>query len=259
MSAFRRLCAAALAAAAAATTAPASAATLTHAYDFAAAKTVGADSYVVDLVGGADGLLLNGATVSGGLLSLDGLDDYVQFGTKIVATGGPFSVFARIEFQPNVSGITEIISQGNSGGPGFYFGENGGGGFRLGDATGGAPPVPAVGGFHALLFTYNAGIVTFSIDNGTPTVVGSSGFTTGGTDTRLGRQFSPFNEFFHGEYDSLRTFTGVATYAEATAPLAGRSAAPEPAAWSLMTIGFGCAGAILRRRRDEGLAARVGA
>ena len=51
----------------------------------------------------------------------------------------------------------------------------------------------------------------------------------------------------------------VATYAEATAPLAGPSAAPEPAAWSLMILGFGLAGSLLRRRRgsDHGGEARL--
>lgn len=226
------------------------AATLTHAYDFSSTRVDGGSAYVVDLQGAADGLLLNGASVAGGLLSLDGVNDYVQFGEKIVATGGPFSVFARAEFQPNLSGITELISQGFSGGPGFYFGENGGGGFRLGDATGGAPPVPAVGGFHDLLYTYNSGVVTFSIDNATPTVVGSAGFTTSGTDTRLGRQFAPYSEFFHGNYDSLRTFEGVATYAEATAPL-NASTAPEPQTWAMMLIGFFGMGALIRRRRPD--------
>ena len=45
-----------------------------------------------DSVGGANGTLLNGASVSGGTLNLDGLDDFVQFGSKIVPTSGSYSV-----------------------------------------------------------------------------------------------------------------------------------------------------------------------
>ena len=236
MRATRLLCVAALAAI---TAVPAAAATLTHAYDFGASS----GGFVLDSVGSADGALLNGASVAGGALVLDGSDDYVQFGEKIVATGGPFSVFMRVEFLQNLQGITELISQGSSGGPGFYIGENGGGGFRIGDfAPNPGFAVPAVGGFHDLLFTYGAGSLSFSIDNGAAFTTGFGGFTTGGADTRLGHQFC-CGEYFHGRYDTVKTFEGVATYAEATA-----GGIPEPQAWALMIAGFFGLGAVLRRR-----------
>ncbi|WP_293907405.1 PEPxxWA-CTERM sorting domain-containing protein [Phenylobacterium sp.] len=245
----RLLCAAALAATAIAGPA-AAAATLVHAYDF---KT-GNGGLVLDSVGGANGQLLNGASVAGSALVLDGLDDYVQFGAKIVDTAGPFSVYLRAEFQPDLQGITELISQGFSGGPGFYIGEDGAGGFRLGDYV--APSglgVPAVGGFHDLLLTFGAGALSFSIDNATPFTTAFGGFTTGGVDTRLGHQFC-CAEYFHGRLDTLKTFDGVATYAEATGAGGG---VPEPQAWAMMILGFFGAGVLLRRRPGPGAIARA--
>lgn len=227
----------------------AGAATLVHAYDFSSSYASGGASYISDLVGSADGQLLNGASVSGGALLLDGRDDYVQFASKIVPTGGTaFSVYLRVQFEQNLSGITEIISQGQTGGPGFYVGENGGGGFRLGDFGGSACCVPAQGAFHDLLLTDDASGLRFSIDNGTPYVSGSVAFTAGGGDTRLGRQFFPYDEFFHGRLDSVRIFSGTATYAEATAPLGG-GGVPEPSSWAMLIVGFIGAGGLLRRQR----------
>ena len=59
-------------------------AALIHHYDFT--------SGVNDTVGGSNGVLVNGASVSGGALNLDGIDDYVQFSSHIVPTSGSYTV-----------------------------------------------------------------------------------------------------------------------------------------------------------------------
>jgi hypothetical protein len=70
---------------------------------------------VVDSVGAVDGALLNGATNVQGMLMLDGVDDYVQFGVPLIPVAGGFSVafFAR-ELSPPSSDRMEMISQGCS-------------------------------------------------------------------------------------------------------------------------------------------------
>lgn len=80
-------------------------ATALHHYSFDEAA-------VTDSIGSANGSLLNGAYVAGGLLHLDGIDDYVQFGQMQIPTSGPFSVafFAR-ELTPTMTNRMEMISQ----------------------------------------------------------------------------------------------------------------------------------------------------
>src|SRR5438094_7755312 len=90
-------------------------------------------SGVVDSVGTANGILFNGASVSSGKLNLDGINDYVQFDQHIVPIVGDFSVaFFAQEISPQAT-YTEIISQGVSGGPGFYIGYDPSHNFRIGD------------------------------------------------------------------------------------------------------------------------------
>lgn len=50
-----------------------------------------------------------------------------------------------------------------------------------------------------------------------------------------------------GQFKVLAKYSGTAT-------LVSPSAAPEPAAWALMLLGFGGLGAVLRRRRAAALA-----
>ncbi len=140
------------------------------------------------------------------------------------------------------------MSQGASGGPAFYLGY-GGGNVRLTDhfAGGTGNPLPQNNGFHDLLVTSGAGGTRLFID-------GASVFTTatylsvgtGGSNTRFGNQFCCYTENFKGSLDSVRVFSGLATYAEATTGLA--SLVPEPASWAMMIGGFGMVGAAMRRR-----------
>ena len=62
----------------------ANAATLIHSYNFAFDAS--------DQVGTDNGALLNGATVSGGALVLDGSDDYMETAANLIPGSGSFSV-----------------------------------------------------------------------------------------------------------------------------------------------------------------------
>ncbi len=217
--------------------APAAAA-LTHAYEFSG-------SGVTDSVGTDDGTLNNGASVSGGMLHLDGIDDSVGFATYLVPTAGAaFSVFIRVDGQPDPGNHTEIISQAFSGG-GFYIGTAPGGNIRLTDAftsTGIAFP----GGTTDLLLTSGAGGTKFYIGG---TLVfsnaGAPASAAGGSFTRFGQQFAPYAEYFKGDIDAIRIYDSVILPGDVVEP----SGVPEPAAWTLMIAGFGMAGVVGRRQR----------
>ena len=215
-----------------------SAAALTHAYEFSG-------SGVTDSVGTDNGTLNNGATVSGGMLHLDGIDDSVGFGAYLVPTGGAaFSVFIRVDGQPDPATHTEIISQAFSGG-GFYVGTAPGGNFRLTDAftsTGIA--------YHSatrdLLLTSGAGGTKFYIDGGLVfSNAGAAASAAGGSFTRFGQQFAPYSEYFKGDIDAIRIYDSVILPGDVVEP----SGVPEPATWAMMMFGFGVAGVVGRRQR----------
>lgn len=218
------------------------AAALIHDYQFSHAGSV------IDSVGGANGTLVGGATVSGGALHLNGTDGFVDFSSQLVPTGSnPYSVFVRVNGTPNSSTFTEIISQGFSGGPGFYLGTRPGGEIRLTDnfvSTGLNYPV---GRTVDLLLTSDQNGTNFYIDgvsqfsSATP----SRTAATGGSNTRFGKQFAPYAEYFQGDVSAVRIFD------TAIAP----TAVPEPASWAIMLLGFGVAGATLRSARRSSVAA----
>ncbi len=214
------------------------AATLTHAYEFSG-------SAVTDSVGTENGTLNGGATVSGGMLHLDGIDDSVGFGAYLVPTGGAaFSVFIRVDGQPDPGNHTEIVSQAFSGG-GFYIGTAPGGGIRLTDAftsTG----VAYQSGTRDLLLTSGAGGIKFYIDGGLVfSNAGAAASAAGGSFTRFGQQFAPYAEFFRGDIDAIRIYDSVILPGDVAEP----SGVPEPATWTLMIAGFGVAGVVGRRQR----------
>jgi hypothetical protein len=234
----------------------ASASTLTHAYDFSSTNTIGSDTYAVDLVGISNGLLVGDAGISGGALALHGAGR-VDFSDFMIPTdGSSFSVYLRVQGDA-AGGIQEFISQGSSGGPGFYIGPNGASDTRLSDShgsTGVAFPYDAA--FHDLLLTNDQtnNLLTFYIDGASVYTGTAIGIGAGGTPTRLGAQFASHGEYFAGQYDAVRIFTGVATAAETTAAIGPASGEPEPASWALMLLGFGGLGAVLRRQRRAALA-----
>jgi hypothetical protein len=217
---------------------------LTHRFDFNGTT-------VVDSVGTATGVLQGGASLAGGSLVLDGIDDAVLLDQKIVPAGlSAFSVTLRAR-QDSVQsgGFVEMISQGFSGGPGFYIGHHPSRIFRFGDQFGESVTgvaFPADGAFHFYALTSDGTGTRFYIDSA---LVFSSpiqeNITAGGDNTRFGRQFSPFAEFFHGRLDDARVYAGALTADEVAAIQAELTGLPLPA--SLLLLVTGLAGIVLTR------------
>src|SRR5690349_19528679 len=66
--------------------------------------------------GAQNGILLNGALITAGYLSLDGSNDYVQFANHLIPTAAPYTIAFRFQTNGNSqAGIAEMISQGTSG------------------------------------------------------------------------------------------------------------------------------------------------
>lgn len=223
-------------------------ATLAHHYDFT--------SGVVDLVGSENGTLFGDANVSSGRLNLDGNGDYVQFATSIIPTSGSYSVALFGQRDVNQAAFTEIISQGQSGGPGFYIGTNPAGNIRVGDlwtATG--VPFGPVGSLTSYAVVVDAGAGTSKLYvNGAVVGTLATAITIGatGTATRLGRQFTSINEYFNGSLDDVRIYTGALTSQE-VALIA--TPVPEPGTFALMAVGFLTVSALVHRRKPQAFCA----
>ena len=206
-----------------------------HAYEF--------NGGVNDSVGGANGTLAAGAYVAAGRLELDGIDDHVSFASHLVPTSGAYSVFVRLNALPNPGNYTEIISQGFSGGPGFYIGTAPAGGIRLTDTftfTGLVFPAGEV----ELLLTSGGGGTRFYIDGtlvfSNPAAAGNG---AGGSFTTFGRQFGGYGEYLRASIDAIRIYDSVILPGDVVGGI------PEPAAWAMLLSGFGLTGAVLRRRQ----------
>lgn len=177
-------------------------AALVHEYTFSSSGTA------TDSAGAAHGTLFGGATIAGGILSLNGTSAYVETtGFHIIPTSGPFTLSFDAR-APSISGTyAEMISQGSSG-SGFYVGyAPGGTDMRLSDsALSTGVPFPSDGGWHTYLVSSSALITEFFIDSvlkySMPAIVRGPG----GTDTRFGSQFSSFGEFFAGDLDNIRVY-----------------------------------------------------
>ncbi len=212
--------------------APCFGATLLHHYNF--------DSDVSDAVGGVNGTLQGGAIVSGGVLNLDGIDDFVDFNAKLVPTSGSYSVTLFAGQNAIQSGIhTEFISQGFSSGPGFYIGTNPSGVIRLSDSIiNSGVPFIADGTLHHYALVVDAGLgqTEFFIDGVSQAVFNFAvATTTGGSNTRFGRQFGNFAEFFHGQLDDIRIYNGALSTQE-VGDLA--NAVPETSTYILFAMGI---------------------
>jgi len=211
------------------------AAVLIHSYDFANAVT--------DSVGGQNGSLLNGASVLGHALVTDGVNDYVEFATKIVPTAGSFSVAMWVNQAGRSGNFMELISQGFSGGPGFYLGHDPSGVIRLTDTyvnTG--VPFGALNVWMQFTLSVDtvSGTELYRDGNLIFSAAGSLDTTVGGDPTRLAAQFGGFGEYFNGAIDDLQIYTGALSAAQAQALFdAGRSTAnavPEPSTLALLGL-----------------------
>jgi hypothetical protein len=200
-----------------------------------------------DQVGDADGTLINGASVDG-VLHLNGINDYVQFSEKIVPTSGSYTVALFAAESVPKADFAEIISQGYSGGPGFYIGHDTGGGIRVSDswtATGVAFPSDKLMHHYALTVDTTTGQSNLFIDGKcAATFIGAITTTTDGTDTRFGRQFSGFGEFFGGTIDEVRIYDNALSESEVKSLY---NPVPIPSALLLFAPGLAALAAIRRR------------
>ncbi len=197
-----------------------------HDFDFAVSALPGAT-------------LHNGATLSGGALNLDGLDDSASFSAKLIPVSGDFSVAIRARQLSLQPGYREMISQGSSAAPGFYIGHDPSHNFRVGDQwqfTG--IPFPTDNEYHTYFVTRSVSATTLYIDGLSAASVAFGIVVAGGDNTRLGAQFQNLHEEFHGDIDHLTIWdtalsaSDVATYgAPASVPETGPTAA-------LLGLGF---------------------
>lgn len=221
----------------------AAAATLVHEYGFN-------DGTANDSVGSLNGTLVNGATVSGGTLQLDGVNDYVQLSGYAIPTGGAdFSIAIRAAAVAQSYSYTEIISQGSSGSNpfGFYIGSQPGGTFRLTDQYGASGvSFPTDGVFRTFVLTSGDTYGTkFYVDGVNVFTNAELDLRSGGTNTRIGRQFGTLSEYFKGSIDFVKIYDGE--LADGIIPPA--QAVPLPASIPLFVFGLGTLALVRRQRR----------
>ena len=180
------------------------------------------NSGVDDSIGTTNGTLVGGATLVGGRLNLDGSTGYVQFNQHIVPTTGSFSIaFFAQEVSPQPT-YTEIVSQGASMQLGFYVGYDPYHKVWIGDALQNTDiPFPSDGLLYHYAVTATTTDTRFYIDGYLIATFGPISMTSSGGGTRLGQQYDPYKEFFHGNIDEFWVYSGALTPDEVSA-LAGR-------------------------------------
>jgi len=193
------------------------AATPLHHYSFE-------NSEVTDSVGSANGDLRNGAVVHDGALNLDGDSAYVEFSEPLIPVSDDFSVaFFAKELSPT-SDRAEVISQGRWFGPGFYMGYYPPSrSVRLGDEwqeTG--VRFPEDGQWHHYALTVDGNGSRYYVDGLLVTHSQPIHIAAGGNNTRLGRQYEPWPEYFHGAVAELWIYQGRLTPEEVAALAAAR-------------------------------------
>ena len=180
-------------------------AALIHQYDF--------EGGVIDLVGSENGTFFNGASINAGVLTLDGVDDYVEFASHIIPTGD-FTVSFYARQDSNQINFREMISQG---GGRFYVGHDISDIIRVGDSwLNTTVPFPLDGALHHYVVTADTSIpeTNLYIDGvllGTTNVAVPA--LASGTFTRIGQQFTCC-EAFHGGFDDLSIYDNALSEAE---------------------------------------------
>ncbi len=206
-------------------------------------------------------------TVSGGVLTLDGVDDYVSFGptaflVPIAPEFGPlsFTIMLNAEF----SGFpgSDFFSQGG-GGHALYMGPDGtemrvtdnyhfwddlgktpvnGGGCGSGADNCTGIATPADGAWHNYALTVDGSNAAFYIDGILQATRAGFILSDGGIPFVLGRQFNS-SEYFGGSLSDVRIYDTALSGAEIT----DVTAAPEPQSFVLLLSAM--SGVILLRRK----------
>jgi hypothetical protein len=213
---------------------------------------------VNDQVGLDDGALHGDATASGGTLSLDGNGDWVSFGSDLIPFGSDFSILMNVQFAYGT--VQEFISQGNSGGPGFYLGAYWDE-MRVGDKYGwtATPPfngscggactgvqAPGDSAWHSYGVTVSGSNAALYID-GILRATKSNYVTNGGSAfTVFGAQFGGGqNENLNGGLRDVQIYDNALSAAQ----VAAYSDTPEPGAIVLLGGALAGLGLIARRKR----------
>ncbi len=174
-------------------------------------------------------------------MTLNGVDGYVQFASHLIPTGS-YSVTFLAKGPATVTGWFEMISQG--GDYGWYIGgDPTAGTIRVTDewmGTGVLFPTDSKQHRYTLVVDDVADGWKLFID-GVPlatTSALSDVSATTGTDTRLGRQYGNYEEYFGGTIGDLRIYSGALSDTQVNGP--------EPSGL-LLTAGGLCLLAMRRR------------
>jgi hypothetical protein len=239
-----------------------------------------------DSLGGLNGTLVNGATVSGGNLVFnplinDGLNSNIATGQYVFLPGNPvhsrnFTIETWVTYQggnqwmrivdfgnsvPNGNPPPEFIGQGFlmiAANPTYLLGQislTDWGGAGDTDAVFGGSGLP-IGSEHQVAYVHNldAGVEQLFLDGQVISTSTASGdpSTTDYHNFYIGRSMFSWDPFFHGSIDELRTYDNALSPAQVqfdaqAGPNGALAVAPEPA--SIGMLGASTLGLLLRRRR----------
>jgi hypothetical protein len=186
-------------------------------------------SGLADVAGSASGSLLSGASVSGGILTLDGEGAYAQFTSALVPSGSwTISMFVRNRTPLDAQAV--YLGQGSAGAPALSVGHAASGSFTYLDTQATGVLGPATDGLfrHIVIVADSLNDFITVYRNGTPWITGNAytSIPAGGTMTRLGRGVAGSEEYFDGDIDELRIYSGALEPSEITALYTAGATAP---------------------------------